>query len=227
MKIVKFDEVDSTQAYIKNILKDSDEEIAVCAICQNSGRGRRGNVWASPRGGLWFSLFRKMPDNIKEVYTLGIGIAVLLALKDVYGDIPLKLKWPNDILVNGKKVCGIICEAIYDKVVIGIGVNTNFDRDFLGELKKVSDTLKSITGKVINNDDLMQKIIDNISVIENYTKDTIINIFRDNMGLIGENRYITALEKEAIIIGIDNDGRLIVEYNGNQEKIIGGNILNT
>ncbi|MEP6472730.1 MAG: biotin--[acetyl-CoA-carboxylase] ligase [Gemmatimonadota bacterium] len=105
------------------------EGTAVVAVEQTAGRGSRGRTWHSPRGGLWLSwLCRPRSVVAGEVLSLRVGMAIASVL-DQLGDLPVvELKWPNDVLIGGKKVAGILCEARWQGgepgwIAVGIGLN--------------------------------------------------------------------------------------------------------
>ena len=96
---------------------------------QTSGRGSRGRTWHSPRGGLWLSwLYRPRSVAAGEVLSLRIGLAITRVL-DLMGELPpVELKWPNDVMIGGRKVAGILCEARWQGgepgwIAVGIGLN--------------------------------------------------------------------------------------------------------
>jgi BirA family biotin operon repressor/biotin-[acetyl-CoA-carboxylase] ligase len=127
-------EVNSTNLWAKRLARSGAQEgtIAV-AETQSSGRGRLDRRWYSPAGGLWFSVVLRPKIRASEVSQLTVlaALSTIQTLRDLYGLEP-HAKWPNDVLVNGRKICGILGEANSegDKVsfvIIGIGLNANFD----------------------------------------------------------------------------------------------------
>ncbi|MGH7628452.1 MAG: biotin--[acetyl-CoA-carboxylase] ligase, partial [Gemmatimonadales bacterium] len=102
---------------------------AVVAERQHAGRGSRGRGWASPAGGLWMSLVSRPAGGAGvELLSLRVGLATAIALETIGGLPPVELKWPNDVLVDGRKVGGILCEARWQGdalgwVAVGIGLN--------------------------------------------------------------------------------------------------------
>ncbi|MGL5150469.1 MAG: biotin--[acetyl-CoA-carboxylase] ligase, partial [Clostridium sp.] len=130
-KIIFFDEIDSTNLHAKKLASTgSPEGTVVVSKIQNNGVGRLQREWVSPTGGLWFSLILKPPTT-----PINAGKIPLIAAASIYNTLsklgyPCKIKWPNDILLNSKKVCGILTEmnCELDKinyVILGIGVNVN------------------------------------------------------------------------------------------------------
>jgi len=216
MKKIYFDKIDSTQSYAKEKSKQGVKNEIYIAKEQTSGVGRNGHIWISNFGGLYFSF---ITDIYNDIYTITVGVAVHKALEELY-NIKTKIKWPNDLLYNNKKISGIICEKVDDLIIVGIGINTNFEEDKLGELSDIATTLKSSKNVEIDIDKLLEKIIENIDKLI-YNKETL-SIFRDNMAFLGEKRFISQISKEAIIKGIDNNGYLIVESDSVEYKVSGG-----
>lgn len=216
MKKIYFDLINSTQKYAKDRARLGFVNEIYISKEQNAGVGRSGHIWESRLGGLWFSF---ITAEYNSIYTITLGIAIMKSLKELY-NIDTKIKWPNDILLNNKKIAGIICEKINNFVVVGIGINTNFEKEQLGELVSSASTIKSELNIEVNNEELLDKIIEKISVLEDTGE--ILRMFKSNMAYLNEKRYIGQINKEAIIKGIDNDGSLIVESEGEEYKIIGG-----
>jgi biotin-[acetyl-CoA-carboxylase] ligase BirA-like protein len=149
-KIYDFTEVTSTNDVAKELaIKGAEEGTMVIAETQSRGRGRLGRKWVSPEGGIWFSIILRPKVDPEDALKLTL-IAAAVAAK-VVGDVfklEAEVKWPNDVVINGKKVCGILTEmstkgGLVDFVVIGFGVNanTNFD-SFPKHLRKSLTSLK-------------------------------------------------------------------------------------
>jgi BirA family biotin operon repressor/biotin-[acetyl-CoA-carboxylase] ligase len=122
MKILRYDTVDSTNTQAKKIAPDAEDFTVVTARRQRNGRGRLNRQWESPEGGLWLSIILK-PPFFSSLLSFVAGLAVLTILRE--RDIHAQLKWPNDLLVAGKKICGILLEKHDDAVIMGIGINVN------------------------------------------------------------------------------------------------------
>ncbi|MSO73030.1 MAG: biotin--[acetyl-CoA-carboxylase] ligase [Rhodospirillaceae bacterium] len=132
-----FDSLDSTNAAMKRIVEqegDVHEGLMVWAATQTAGRGRAGRVWASPRGNVYVSILVAAPEDAKLAPELGFVAA--LAVHETILELPrhnagapkVSCKWPNDVLIEGEKVCGILPELVADDskrswVVLGIGIN--------------------------------------------------------------------------------------------------------
>jgi BirA family biotin operon repressor/biotin-[acetyl-CoA-carboxylase] ligase len=142
MQRVHFDSTDSTNAQARLLAAErAGERLLVTAATQTAGRGRHGRIWHSPRGGAWLSLvWTRVGEPQAYVETsLVAAEAVRAALIAVAPELRdrLAIKWPNDILVAGRKVAGILCEQCPAPspgvMIIGVGVNVDFDVAQLGD----------------------------------------------------------------------------------------------
>lgn len=191
---------------------------------QTGGKGQRGNRWESPAGkNLLFSILLK-PKKLhpQESYLVNLiaGLAVLEAVADTLGDKEVKLKWPNDIYVAGKKLGGILLEAgvthaVIDKLVVGIGLNVNQEEFSL----PTATSLRQQKGGEIPREILLEQIM---CAFERYylhlkagNKDKILREYHDAMMWRGELHWFRAGDEDFAgeIIGIDQQGRLVVKTN--------------
>jgi len=231
-----FKETESTNIIAREIASSVGEGTVVIAESQTSGRGRLGRKWISPEGGIWLSIILK--PRIEPVYapriTLLAGVSVAKTMQG-FG-LPAKIKWPNDILVNGKKVCGILTEIgaevdIIDYLVVGIGIDANVDTStFPEEYRDNSTSLEKEMGHKINRVEFVQKLLEEFEAL--YTKfqkdgfSQILEEWRNMSATIGQWVKITAQMRTIYgeAIGVDNEGALIVETGeGHLEKIVAGN----
>jgi BirA family biotin operon repressor/biotin-[acetyl-CoA-carboxylase] ligase len=129
------------------------EGTVVIANTQTAGRGRLGRAWLSPKGSLSMSLILKPSlDNLPQLIMIA-SLAVVRAIKEVAG-LETQIKWPNDVLIKGKKVCGILIENEVkgDKVdfaIIGIGINVNLNPSAFPEISEIATSLSHELGKEI------------------------------------------------------------------------------
>lgn len=228
--------VDSTNNYCKNNADSLDDGSIVISEYQTSGKGRLGKEWQSNSGeGIWMSLIVKpnIPIYKAPFLTLLTGAAILNAFKNL--DIDANIKWPNDIVLNGKKICGILTEMIaevekVDSIIIGIGINVN-TMVFPGELENKATSLKK-EGIEIKRSEIIREFIKEFEIlyipyIENGEKNKIIDICRKNSMLIGKKVYIlNSKNKEKVdCLDISEDGNLIVRHDsGEIEEIISGEV---
>jgi BirA family biotin operon repressor/biotin-[acetyl-CoA-carboxylase] ligase len=168
-RIEYFRDLPSTNAEAKNLAREGCAEgTVVIAECQNGGRGRMGRSWFSPGNkGLWFSIVLRPPVNPVETpqVTMVAAVAVATALREHAG-VPAGIKWPNDILLEGKKVCGILVElnAEADRVdfmVAGIGLNVNISRDeFPPEIRDIATSLQIASGRPVSRVPLLRALLE-------------------------------------------------------------------
>ena len=163
-----FEETTSTNDVIEKLARDGVKEgVVVFAESQTKGRGRLGRKWLSPtRKGLWFSILLRPELRPQETTQLTVASAIALrrAIKTVSG-LTAEIKWPNDLLIGGKKVVGILTEmsAEVDRVrhiILGIGVDVNQEADeFPAELRKLATSLKIEAGEEISRAELATEIL--------------------------------------------------------------------
>ena len=165
MEIIKFEKIDSTQIFAKN-LKTPEPWLVVLAKEQTTGRGRERDFWYSPKGGLYFSVILPK-SNIEDLQTLTIIAAFIIGkyIKEKFNLEPF-IKLPNDVYLNGKKVAGVITENVIEAKevkfsVMGIGINTNIAR-FPKDLENIATSFKIELGKKVDNEKILKQIIERI-----------------------------------------------------------------
>jgi BirA family transcriptional regulator, biotin operon repressor / biotin---[acetyl-CoA-carboxylase] ligase len=160
------DVLESTSRTLRELAQEGEPEgTVVVAEEQRAGRGRLGRGWASPKGGLWFSVLLRPPAAPAEapVLSLMAGAAVADALRKGLG-LEARLKWPNDVLVSGKKLCGILAESRSDArleyVILGIGINANFLVSALPEeLRRSAVTVREVLRHPVDRMALLRDIL--------------------------------------------------------------------
>jgi BirA family biotin operon repressor/biotin-[acetyl-CoA-carboxylase] ligase len=181
MRTVHIHVTDSTNTQARALAADyPGERLMVTAAEQTAGRGRLGRAWQSPRGGAWMSLVWPLSHQSKDNAEVAVvaAEAVLRALRQVAperaGD--FRIKWPNDILIDDRKAAGILCEqcAISSDprqtvLIIGVGVNVDFDVALLGDdLRQAAITLSAAVGRPIAVADVVAVVSQ--SLVEAMTK---------------------------------------------------------
>ncbi|MBM7647969.1 BirA family biotin operon repressor/biotin-[acetyl-CoA-carboxylase] ligase [Bacillus ectoiniformans] len=168
-RIVFKDSTDSTQKEAHRLAQeDFKEGTVVIAEEQTAGRGRMTRTWHSPKyTGIWMSVILKpqLPPYKAPQFTLITAVAIVEAIIEVTGMTP-EIKWPNDILMNGKKITGILTELQADadqihSIIIGIGMNVN-QPEFPEELKDIATSLAIETGNKVSRARLIQELLKNI-----------------------------------------------------------------
>lgn len=239
-EIYYFDSINSTNTKAKELAYSIKTEGAVViAEEQTSGRGRLGRNWSSPnKKGIWMSIILKPqiePQDAAKI-TQVAAAAVWKAINQI--GVKTQIKWPNDIVFNGKKVCGILTEMSgelnrLNYLVVGIGINANTTiSEFPEEIRDMATSLKVETGKEIKRKELIALILNYFEELyNNFTKNrsiaSSIKICRENSALIGKDVRLTLRgeEKEVKAMDINEDGELIVQdKDGNISKVISGEV---
>lgn len=162
MKTTIFDTLPSTNDYCET--REFGEDTAIIAREQTGGKGTKGRSFSSPRGGVYLSLVRYYPCKAENSFSLMIAscMAVVKTL-ELYG-VSAGVKWPNDVFLNGKKICGILIKNSFEgenvkKSITGIGVNVN--NDIPKDLADIAINLKSVVGEV-DIDEFYRRLIENL-----------------------------------------------------------------
>lgn len=229
-----FESVTSTNDLLKKqAVNGAKEGTVIAALKQTNGRGRLGKTFISEKGGMYLSILIR-PENLNfdtTLITSATAVAVSRAIEEI-GGVNTQIKWVNDILINGKKVCGILCESgICGQeafVIVGIGINM-----FVPE-NGFDDEIKDIATCVFEkeNNELQNKItaraIDNFFYYYNKINNKeFLNEYKQRNIVLGKD-ILVLKDKEQInakAIDIDDKCRLKVEYpDGKQEFISTGEI---
>lgn len=236
-KILYFENIDSTNVYAKKLVKDGmSEGCVIVAGKQERGRGRKNRLWSSPEGGLWFSiiLYPRIPPQNAMIITMAASISIFEAFIKRINSKLVVIKWPNDILVREKKICGILTEfgAEMDRisyVIIGIGINVN--NELKNELSDIATSLKIETDKKYSIVELLADILNNFDKNYNYIKVGKLSYIRDSWlkyaNIIGRNIKVNNenISLHGKVINVDNDGALFIETKEGEKRIICGDIF--
>ncbi len=220
-----YTETDSTNQRAKEEMRDG---LLVIAEKQSAGRGRLGRKWSSDEGGLYFSLVISpgLPIDDLPKITLLSGVAVCEALSFVNA----KLKWPNDVLTDGKKVCGVLSEIGGEVdsplVIVGIGINVN--NPVPEELKEKATSLKEVTGRELNRAEILKKTLQEFSkyykLLLNSKWNEIRQRWRELSDSIGKEVVIRLANREyrGLVIDIDESGGLLLKTEDKIERVYSG-----
>jgi BirA family biotin operon repressor/biotin-[acetyl-CoA-carboxylase] ligase len=223
-KILHFPSLTSTNDYAKSVLSTLHEGTVIIADRQIAGKGRYHRCWYSPHGGLWFSVILK-PKN-QSIVPLLIGVVLCDVLKTFA--VEPRIKWPNDILINSKKVAGVLTEIVQDTIIVGIGLNVNV-RTFPDNLDKTATSLLLETGRKFNKEKILNSIIKEIekkfTVKQKSNTQTLLDDWRRYSDTLG--RYVTIQMPQCTVEGkalsINEDGALLVKTaDGSVQTIIAG-----
>jgi BirA family biotin operon repressor/biotin-[acetyl-CoA-carboxylase] ligase len=235
-----FEETTSTNDVIEKLARDGVKEgVVVFAESQTKGRGRLGRKWISPeRKGLWFSILLRPDLRPQETTQLTVASATALrrAIQSETGLQP-EIKWPNDILIGGKKVAGILTElsAELDRVkhiILGIGVDVNLVAgEFPPELRKLATSLKIESGRAIERPELAAAILRELDF--DYARicagkfTAVADEWEAHCATIGHDVTIQIGGRKirGRAESLDDDGALLVRTeHGHLERITGGDV---
>lgn len=230
-----FKSIDSTNTFAKNIAPKSDEGMVIISDEQSSGKGRVGREWISKENeGIYFSIILKPDIDIMNAsfLTQVAGAAMVSSLEKM--GVESTIKWPNDIIVNGKKISGILTEmsAEIDQIsyiVVGIGVNL-YNQSFEEEIESKATSLKK-EGYDIDKKEFLQKFFlefeDLYKEFLSGDKESTISILRKKSAVLDKEVYIIDRTGKTKVYArdIDENGNLLVEKeNGSIETIFTGEI---
>lgn len=166
-KIIFYRELPSTQDEIKKHVFTGENGLVIWADRQSQGRGRLARRWYSPRGaGLYFSILLKEPlVRPLPLYGLATAVGVACALEKVVR-IPFQLKWPNDVLLRGRKVGGILLEAVSPALIVGVGINVSFRReDFPPEIRDKATSIYQETHLLISRARILRAVLSELEKV--------------------------------------------------------------
>ncbi len=238
-RVVYYEETDSTNTRAKALAEEgAPEGTIVAAETQNAGKGRRGRGWSSPPGsGIWMSVILR-PDlepSRASMVTLVAALGVSEGISRVTGIMP-QIKWPNDLVLSGKKICGILTEMTTELdaiqyVVVGMGINVN-THGFPQELTDKASSLYLETGKTWKRGPLMGAMAQAFGMYyERFLAAKDLSLLKEEYEkrLANLDRQVTVLAREGayngICRGIDSQGELLVEKeDGHISRVLSGEV---
>jgi BirA family biotin operon repressor/biotin-[acetyl-CoA-carboxylase] ligase len=236
-KIYSYKEIGSTNDVAHNMAASGDPEgTVVIAEYQTKGRGRLGRKWVSPRGkGAYFSIILR-PDILPReisIITLLASLGVAKTIREAT-DLPAFIKWPNDILINGQKVCGILTEmnGEIDKinfVIVGIGININTKKELLPE---GATSLAQEKGGELGRLELVRMLLKNLDkYYKIFNRSRLADILEEYKKLSAVlDRHVQVNYHNRLICGyvvdVDKEGALILRMDsGFNERILAGDVV--
>lgn len=192
------DEIGSTNSELLDHADRYEHGSVYCARRQTSGRGRYQREWRSQDGGLYFSILLKDQQNIASVYPF-VLLSALAVVRCIHSCATqgVAIKWPNDVYINHRKVCGILAESsTWGKrthVVVGIGINVNNNISHQAGLRHPAVSLKECRGEKIDLDDLLERIL---AELDSLYKDLSADRFSDHLPELNRLLYSKGREIE-------------------------------
>ncbi len=237
--LVYFPETDSTNIQAKRLGEEgAPEGTLVVAERQTAGKGRRGRTWSSPAGTsiyMSFLLRPNIPPRCAPMVTLIAGLAGAKAVNQVTG-LNARIKWPNDLVVNGKKICGILTEMSAEMegihyIVTGIGINVN-QKEFPEEIRDKATSLLLEGGRCFNRSQLIAGVMEWFEpYVERFLETKDLSLLKEDYEemLANLNQEVQVLdpagEYHGVCQGIDKDGQLLVERgDGSLSRVQSGEV---
>lgn len=231
------EEIDSTNKYLMS--RDKGQLIngtVVLAEKQTQGKGRKDRVWYSaPDSNLTFSILltkEKLLFKNPNLINFAASLAVANAIENLF-QLKTDLKWPNDVLINGKKTCGILIESAsqsgkIERLVLGIGVNVN-QNSFQGTFNYPPTSIRIELGKSVEREKLFAEILNNLEELFEKLKsdkNTLMEDWKQKCRMLGNRITITEneTEKYGIFYDVDENGFLLLQTKDGIEKIHFGDV---
>ncbi len=231
-----YEEIDSTNRLAKELAAEGTAEgTVILADRQTAGRGRLGKSFHSPAGGLYLSVILrpKLPLSDMMAVTACAASAVHAALADL--GIITKIKWVNDLFLNDRKICGILCEGGFhpqngsmEFLVIGIGLNLRPDAALPAELTDIVTDIRTETGQDLSRNAVAASILTHLNVfMDGITERSFLPVYTMHSYTIGKQVIVSRTlsgkvshETLGLAVGYSHDAGLIVRFSDGNEEII-------
>ena len=214
------DTTPSTNTYAKEICQNTSSPFLVVAESQSAGRGRMGRSFYSGGEGIYMS-FCFPTDSLQNSVCVTVATAAAVTkafIKNSRGD--FKIKWVNDIFLNEKKVCGILCESVAgqtNKVIVGVGINVG-ECDFPDGIKDIAGSVNILSSP----EELISDVVRELLAFEKNPLDrSYMSLYREHFMLEGETIEATIGGKSVIgtVLGVEDDGGLILQVCGQENPV--------
>jgi len=234
--------IPSTNEYLMGLIKSKTDLLdghTVLAECQTKGRGRRGRTWQSPYGShVYLSQYRTMDSGLSAAsgLSIAIGLAVIKTINQ-FTNLHCQLKWPNDVLVEGKKIAGILVEAEGQTdgvchLVVGVGINVNMPTSSADSIEQPWTDLNTISDERIDRNVFIAKLLEQLDdVYKEYQFNRLDNLFEQwnaNNAFANQTVELISASKTQIgkCLGIDTNGALLLEDLTSKSvfKVFGGEV---
>lgn len=223
MRIIRLDEIDSTNEYAKNFV-NSGEDIVVVARRQTGGKGTKGRSFSSNEGGVYLTnlrFYENFPSKNAFLVMARAAVSVCKTLES-FGFAPV-IKWANDVFVNDKKICGILIENACSggaivRSVVGIGLNVN--NSLPKELSEIATTMQNEKNRAFDAEEVLKKLLFELE------KEHSIEEYIERAGYV--DRQVTLVEGEkhrtVVLKGVTKKGELVVEDEGRLRTVCAGEV---
>ena len=224
MSIKYLDTITSTNEYVKENISLFSHLDAVYTLCQTNGKGRLGRTWSAD-GGIALSFYVKDAEN-PMLIPLCAAVAVCNALEKS-GINNLGIKWPNDILADGKKLCGILCEGVKDGYVVGIGINNKQNKEFfINSNLPHATSVAVLEYETLSEPEFVELCLQELKNALYLTGVQLIDVFARKCINLGKKVKIIKNNQERIALAVDisSEGGLVVEIDGKREIVFSGEV---
>ena len=237
MELLFLDTVDSTNKYVKEHLTNLNDKTIIYADVQTAGRGRLQRKWESNSGNnIYASIVLKPSKELKEIYSnltqyLSLVLAETIEEYNNTSNIYPKIKWPNDVRINGKKISGILAESVIEKnelkgIILGFGVNLNCSAEDLEKIDQPATSLNLETGMKIDREIFLKNVVDKFCLRYNKFIEEGFLLIKEEYKKRAEflNTPVTVRVFEKKVSGfakdITDNGALILVDNNNEEHVL-------
>lgn len=235
-----FAEIDSTNNYLKQHAAQLPDGHTAVADCQTAGRGRLGRSFLSPPGsGIYLSILLRPQISLQQInlITVGAAVAICRAIAQV-ADFQPSIKWVNDVLMNGKKLCGILTEAsveaetgLLSYAIVGIGINVRTPAQGMPEeIRDIAGSLEDFAPHSVRRNALTAAFLNEMErcyqlILTGDTKQLMAD-YRELMHFFGQPIRVmeNGRNTDAVAVNIDEQGHLLIERNGQRETLLAGEI---
>lgn len=208
-KVIFYKNIDSTNLEAKRLIKDNEihKKTLIVSEIQTQGRGQYKRRWYSDNNkGIWATIIAEIDSENIFKYIMSVSVSIVQNIKDY--DLKSYIKWPNDIEINKKKICGILCERKNKKLLIGFGININQDKKiFPQEIRDKTTSIFIEKNKQIDKFLFLKRLIEKLQL--NWSNNTIYKDYILNCGIIDKKMILN--HNEVTIKNITKDGSLIIE----------------
>ena len=226
IRLLEYDCLDSTNRLLMDMAREGEPcGTAVWAHTQTGGRGRLGRSFSSPAGGIYVSILLPLESSSSSgmLLTAKAGVAVRRTIRQVCGR-ECSIKWVNDIIYNGKKVCGILAQACGDKAVLGIGVNLKTDISRLPEdVREIATALYGPQDRAPDERMFVEALLDNVYSLACTDDENWLGEYKSSSTIVGNKVLILkagAVVGEGVATEIDDSCALHVVGKDGKETVL-------
>lgn len=239
MRRVYLETVDSTNKWAKEHISELEDKTVIYTYNQTSGRGRLNRKWNNVGSdNIYASIVLKPSDRMTEIYS-NLTQYLCVVLSEIFGEygVTPKIKWPNDIQINGKKISGILAEGVSERgklegIVLGFGVNLNTSKEILDKINQPATSLNIETGKEIDKEEFLKNVLNKFCLLYDRFIEKGFLLIKDDyikrVSFLGKNVSVQVFDKiiEGRAVEITDNGALkIVDKNNKEQTLLIGDIL--